>query len=72
MQTLAGSTGCASGKECERKAAGIYKGGKRRIDRLKIASLAKEGAQPTAIANAVGCSRMQVYRVLLKRPCGGV
>lgn len=46
------------------KAAGIYKGGKRRIDRLKVAALMKEGATPTAIAKAIGCSRMQVYRVL--------
>jgi DNA invertase Pin-like site-specific DNA recombinase len=46
------------------KAAGVYKGGSRRIDRSKVAALAREGATPTAIANAIGCSRMQVYRVL--------
>jgi DNA invertase Pin-like site-specific DNA recombinase len=46
------------------KAAGIYAGGKRRLDRERIRALSAEGTGPAAIARAVGCSRMQVYRVL--------
>ncbi|AWN35957.1 recombinase family protein [Methylobacterium radiodurans] len=46
------------------KAAGIYEGGKRRFDRERIHALHAEGIGPAAIARAVGCSRMQVYRVL--------
>lgn len=46
------------------KAGGAYKGGKRRIDRFLVKNLADSGMGPTAIAKAIGCSRMQVYRVL--------
>ncbi|TBB95933.1 recombinase family protein [Rhizobium ruizarguesonis] len=46
------------------KASGIYKGGQRRIDRVQIVKLSGEGMGPSAIAAAIGCSRMQVYRVL--------
>ena len=46
------------------KTTGIYLGGKRRLDRDRIRVLHAEGAGPAAIARAVGCSRMQVYRVL--------
>src|SRR3954449_11318809 len=46
------------------KAEGIYHGGKRRLDRAKIKSLAAAGSRPAAIAKALGCSRMQVYRVI--------
>ena len=46
------------------KAAGIYLGGKRRLDRERIRALHAEGAGPAAIARTLGCSRMQVYRVL--------
>ena len=46
------------------KAAGIYVGGKRRLDRKRIRALYAEGTGPAAIARTVGCSRMQVYRVL--------
>ncbi|BCG98103.1 recombinase [Mesorhizobium sp. 131-2-5] len=46
------------------KASGVYLGGKRRVDRGSIASLRAEGLSPTEIAKRVGCSRMQVYRVL--------
>lgn len=46
------------------KAAGIYTGGKRRLDHNHIRALHAEGTGPAAIARAVGCSRMQVYRVL--------
>ncbi|GJE62101.1 recombinase family protein [Methylobacterium trifolii] len=46
------------------KAAGIYVGGKRRLDHEWIRALHAEGSGPAAIARVVGCSRMQVYRVL--------
>jgi DNA invertase Pin-like site-specific DNA recombinase len=46
------------------KVKGIYRGGKRRIDREAIRALHLEGEGPAAIAKAIGCSRMQVYRVL--------
>ena len=46
------------------KQAGVYKGGTRRIDRDKVRTLQAEGQGPAAIAKALGCSRMQVYRVL--------
>ncbi|WJH42124.1 recombinase family protein [Aliirhizobium terrae] len=45
------------------KAAGIYKGGKIRIDHEKIRDLSASGVSVTNIAREVGCSRMQVYRV---------
>jgi DNA invertase Pin-like site-specific DNA recombinase len=48
------------------KAAGIYKGGKVRLDYSLIQRLNSEGKSPSAIAKAAGCSRMQVYRVLTK------
>jgi DNA invertase Pin-like site-specific DNA recombinase len=46
------------------KAAGVYKGGKSRLDYALIVRLASEGKTPTMISKQVGCSRMQVYRVL--------
>jgi DNA invertase Pin-like site-specific DNA recombinase len=46
------------------KDEGVYKGGKRRIDRTQIVALSESGLGATAIAKAIGCSRMQVYRVL--------
>jgi DNA invertase Pin-like site-specific DNA recombinase len=46
------------------KIEGTYRGGKRRLDRHKILSLHLQGNGPTAIAKVIGCSRMQVYRVL--------
>ncbi|TPL72297.1 recombinase family protein [Mesorhizobium sp. B2-3-15] len=46
------------------KAQGIYKGGKQRFDRNAVAVLRDEGKSPTQIAKLVGCSRMQVYRIL--------
>lgn len=46
------------------KAAGVYKGGKRRLDHDAIHRLHSEGHGPSAIARELGCSRMQVYRVL--------
>ncbi|MCA2370397.1 recombinase family protein [Agrobacterium genomosp. 3 str. CIP 111-78] len=46
------------------KIKGVYKGGKIRLDYKTIALLRKQGLTPTAIALELGCSRMQVYRVL--------
>jgi len=46
------------------KAEGVYRGGQPRLDRARIAALHDEGHGPAAIAKAVGCSRMQVYRIL--------
>lgn len=46
------------------KANGIYKGGKRRIDRGKVLQMHNDGISPTKIADSIGCSRMQVYRIL--------
>lgn len=52
------------------KSEGVYRGGQRRLDRDKIRMLANKGHGPAAIARVVGCSRMQVYRVL-REPCFG-
>lgn len=46
------------------KSAGQYKGGKVRIDHENIRKLLASGVGITAIAKEIGCSRMQVYRVL--------
>jgi DNA invertase Pin-like site-specific DNA recombinase len=46
------------------KAGGAYKGGKRRLDHPAIAAMGEQGQSVTSIARTVGCSRMQVYRVL--------
>ncbi len=46
------------------KSAGRYGGGQVRIDHHKIRQLAAAGLGATAIAKEIGCSRMQVYRVL--------
>ena len=46
------------------KAEGVYAGGKRRLDRERIKALHETGQGPAAIARALDCSRMQVYRVL--------
>ncbi|MBZ9725279.1 recombinase family protein [Mesorhizobium sp. CO1-1-11] len=46
------------------KRAGVYRGGKRRLDRDTVLRLKQEGNGPAAIAGALGCSRMQVYRIL--------
>ena len=46
------------------KAAGTYKGGTARLDRQKIHSLAAAGEKAPSIAKALGCSRMQVHRIL--------
>jgi DNA invertase Pin-like site-specific DNA recombinase len=46
------------------KADGVYRGGKRRLDRQEVRSMRAAGLGPSAIATALGCSRMQVYRIL--------
>ena len=46
------------------KGDGVYTGGKRRLDRDRIRVLYQEGQGPAAIARALNCSRMHVYRVL--------
>lgn len=46
------------------KAMGVYQGGKRRLDRDRIWAMHASGSGAATIANALGCSRMQVYRVL--------
>ena len=46
------------------KANGIYKGGKRRIDREAVLKMHRDGHKPSEIAASLNCSRMQVYRIL--------
>lgn len=46
------------------KTAGVYTGGKRRIDRAEVLGLRAAGLGPAAIARQVGSSRMQIYRIL--------
>ncbi|MGO7955405.1 recombinase family protein [Rhizobium leguminosarum] len=46
------------------KSAGRYTGGNVRIDYQEIRQLSASGIGATAIAKEIGCSRMQVYRVL--------
>lgn len=50
------------------KADGAYKGGKRRLDHPAIVALAEQGHGVASIAKTIGCSRMQVYRVLAAAP----
>src|SRR5215211_6361017 len=46
------------------KGEGVYRGGKRRIDRDAVWQLRKAGKGPTQIGQVLGISRMQVYRIL--------
>ncbi|UXS51217.1 recombinase family protein [Agrobacterium tumefaciens] len=46
------------------KNLGVYKGGSRRVDHDLVIRLSTQGMRPSAIAASVGCSRMQVYRIL--------
>ena len=46
------------------KGEGACTGGKRRLDHERIRALHAAGDGSAAIARALGCSRMQVYRVL--------
>ena len=45
------------------KSAGVYRGGKVKLDHRRIRSMRASGLGAAAIAKTVGCSRMQVYRV---------
>lgn len=49
------------------KSAGVYKGGKPRIDRARMLSLKAEGKNPSQIAREMGIDRTSVYRVLGER-----
>jgi len=51
------------------KGEGVYTGGKRRLDRDRIRTLHAAGTGSAAIAREIGCSRMQVYRVLQEGVC---
>lgn len=46
------------------KEAGVYTGGKRRIDAQRVMAMNQEGKGPTEIAKSLGASRMQVHRIL--------
>ena len=46
------------------KARGAYTGGKARIPRAQVLDLRRSGQGPSAIARALGISRMSVYRIL--------
>ena len=50
------------------KRAGVYTGGKARIDRQSVRELADAGNGPAAIARELGVSRMSVYRILREAP----
>ncbi len=45
------------------KKAGVYTGGKARIDRRRVTELLAKGQGPAAVARALGVSRMSVYRI---------
>jgi DNA invertase Pin-like site-specific DNA recombinase len=49
------------------RAEGVYRGGKRRIDVRQVDEMKAGGKGATEIAKALGCSRMQVYRILCER-----
>ncbi|TAU15499.1 recombinase family protein [Rhizobium ruizarguesonis] len=49
------------------KGAGVYRGGRPRLDYALIQRLHGERIGASAIAKAARCSRMQVYRILAKR-----
>ncbi|WP_322418908.1 recombinase family protein [Mesorhizobium huakuii] len=46
------------------KGAGIYKGGSARIDHQRVFELDRGKMGASEIAKAMGCSRMQIYRIL--------
>ncbi|MCM2505422.1 recombinase family protein [Aureimonas altamirensis] len=46
------------------KLKGIYKGGKRRVNRARVIELTAKAVPVTQIANEMSCSRMQIYRIL--------
>jgi DNA invertase Pin-like site-specific DNA recombinase len=46
------------------KSSGAYAGGKARIDHKRVGEMHSAKMGVSDIAKAVGCSRMQVYRIL--------
>ena len=46
------------------KTKGVYKGRKQSVDREKVQSMRHEGLSTYRIAEALGCSRMTVHRIL--------
>ena len=46
------------------KTAGVYTGGKPRIDRKRVRGLLAEGKGPAEVGRALGVSRMSVYRII--------
>jgi DNA invertase Pin-like site-specific DNA recombinase len=46
------------------KATSVYSGGKRRVDRANVRELHAAGLGPSAIASKLGCSRMQIHRII--------
>ncbi|WP_313040739.1 recombinase family protein [Sphingobium yanoikuyae] len=46
------------------KAQGAYKGGKARIDAQRVNEMLSDGANPSAVARALGISRQSVYRLM--------
>ncbi len=46
------------------KGEGTYTGGKRRLECERVKTMQAAGSGPAAISAAVGCSHMQVYRIL--------
>jgi DNA invertase Pin-like site-specific DNA recombinase len=45
------------------KKAGVYTGGKPRIDRQDVRDRLVDGESPSAVARALGVSRMSIYRI---------
>ncbi|KAB0681307.1 recombinase family protein [Aureimonas leprariae] len=48
------------------KAAGVYKGGKRKLDYERVKAMRDGGLGPTEIAQSLKCSRIHIYRILQK------
>jgi DNA invertase Pin-like site-specific DNA recombinase len=46
------------------KRQGVYKGGKSRLDKLRVMELSSQGLGPAAIARELGMARSSVYRLL--------
>lgn len=45
------------------KQKGVYKGGKKRVNRVRVLEMLEEGVGPSEIARALGVGRMSVYRI---------